>query len=158
MMHSQSDILDLCKEDKRLALSGFVKAIAKINSWPNLQECTTLHPQVNKNSAQNQHVTTIVQANKPKLLREKKRLQVKENTLEPTAVEGNIKPEAIVVEEVVHSLTSQINELAISGDNSVATPTNNFAEGSESFGQKNLSIEREGSTYKRHRRKLQSNI
>lgn len=61
-------------------------------------------------------------------------LQVKETNLEPTLVEDSIKQEAVVVENAVHSLTSQINELAVSGDSSIVTPTNNSVEASEPIG------------------------
>ncbi|KAK2443640.1 partner of Y14-MAGO [Trifolium repens] len=46
----------------------------------------------------------------------------KESNLEPTVAEDSIKQEAIAVENV-HSLTYQINELAVSGDTSIVTPT-----------------------------------
>ncbi|KAL5099391.1 hypothetical protein RYX36_003718 [Vicia faba] len=74
--------------------------------------------------------TKAVKMNERK--KEKKCLQVKETNLEPTIVEDSIKQESVVVENVVHSLTSQINELAVSGDSSVLiTPTINSPEASE---------------------------
>ncbi|CAI8591500.1 unnamed protein product [Vicia faba] len=74
--------------------------------------------------------TKAVKRNERK--KEKKRLQVKETNLESTVVEDSIKQEAVVVENAVHSLTSQINELAVSGDSSVlVTPTINSPEASE---------------------------
>ncbi|CAL5183134.1 unnamed protein product [Lathyrus oleraceus] len=76
--------------------------------------------------------TKAVKRNERK--KEKKRLQVKETNLEPTLVEDSIKQEAVVVENAVHSLTSQINELAVSGDSSIVTPTNNSVEASEPIG------------------------
>jgi sulfur carrier protein ThiS len=50
-------------------------------------------------------------------------LQAKESNLEPTVAEDSIKQEAVTVENTVHSLTYQINELAVSGDTSIVTPT-----------------------------------
>ncbi|WJX33646.1 hypothetical protein P8452_21834 [Trifolium repens] len=64
--------------------------------------------------------TKAVKRNERK--KEKKRLQEKESNLEPTVAEDSIKQEAIAVENV-HSLTYQINELAVSGDTSIVTPT-----------------------------------
>ncbi|WJX33289.1 hypothetical protein P8452_21507 [Trifolium repens] len=65
--------------------------------------------------------TKAVKRNERK--KEKKRLQAKESNLEPTVAEDSIKQEAVAVENSVHSLTYQINELAVSGDTSIVTPT-----------------------------------
>ncbi|GAU43300.1 hypothetical protein TSUD_389990 [Trifolium subterraneum] len=70
----------------------------------------------------------------PQLDSKPKTKAVKESSLEPTVVEDSIKQEAIVVENSVHSLTSQINELAVSGDTSIVTPTTNSVEASEPIG------------------------
>ncbi|XP_045817477.1 partner of Y14 and mago-like [Trifolium pratense] len=71
--------------------------------------------------------TKAVKRNERK--KEKKRLQANESNLEPTVVEdSSIKQEAVV------SLTSQINELAVSGDTSIVTPTTNSVEASEPIG------------------------
>ncbi|XP_045817822.1 partner of Y14 and mago-like [Trifolium pratense] len=70
--------------------------------------------------------TKAVKRNERK--KEKKRLQANESNLEPTVVEDSIKQEAVV------SLTSQINELAVSGDTSIVTPTTNSVEASEPIG------------------------
>jgi hypothetical protein len=58
-------------------------------------------------------------------------LQAKESNLEPTVAEDSIKQESVIVENSVRSLTYQINELAVSGDTSIVTPTTNSAEASE---------------------------
>lgn len=61
-------------------------------------------------------------------------MQAKETNLEPTVVEDSRKQENVIVENSVHSLTSQINELAVSGDTSIVTPTTNSVEASEPIG------------------------
>lgn len=59
----------------------------------------------------------------------------KETNLEPTVAEDSRKQEATSVENSVHSLTSQINELAVSDDSSIITPTTaNSGEASEPTG------------------------
>jgi hypothetical protein len=50
-------------------------------------------------------------------------LQAKESNSEPTVAEDSIKQESVIVENSVRSLTYQINELAVSGDTSIVTPT-----------------------------------
>lgn len=76
--------------------------------------------------------TKAVKRNERK--KEKKRLQAEETNLEPTVVEDSRKRENVIVENSVHSLTSQINELAVSGDTSIVTPTTNSVEASEPIG------------------------
>lgn len=58
----------------------------------------------------------------------------KDKSLEPTVAEDSSKPEAVIVENSVHSLTSQMNELGVSGDSSIVTPTANSVEVSEPIG------------------------
>lgn len=76
--------------------------------------------------------TKAVKRNERK--KEKKRLQAKESNLESTVVEDSRKQENVIVENSVHSLASQINELAVSGDTSIVTPTTNSVEASEPTG------------------------
>ncbi|KAJ1434988.1 putative partner of Y14-mago protein [Sesbania bispinosa] len=75
--------------------------------------------------------------------KKEKRLQAaleKEKNSELNVAEDSRKQETVIFEnssqssESVHSLTSQINELAVSGDSSIVTPTADCVEGSEPIG------------------------
>ncbi|KAJ1419944.1 WIBG, Mago-binding [Sesbania bispinosa] len=75
--------------------------------------------------------------------KKEKRLQAaleKEKNSELNVAEDSRKQETVIFEnssqssESVHSLTSQISELAVSGDSSIVTPTADCVEGSEPIG------------------------
>lgn len=64
----------------------------------------------------------------------------KEKNLEPIVAEDIRKQEVVSIDdsghtsESVNSLSSQINELAISGNSSIVTPTSDSVEGSAQMG------------------------
>lgn len=55
----------------------------------------------------------------------------KEINLEPNVAEDSRKQEAVIVENSIHSLTSQVNKLTVSGDSSAVAPTVNSVEASD---------------------------